>query len=306
MVMPNRNGNTGNYRFGFQNQECDMEIKGSGNSVNYEYRMHDPRLGRFMSIDPLASKYPHNSPYAFSENRVIDAIELEGLEANLAIAGKGQLKGGWLHSTAYTKEQIKYFYGRAKSYGDKYGFTVLQVSTGSELVGELMNATMKEGSIRNIITEAHSGPIGIYLNDDQGFYTSDYFDDQDGAANINDVKRLIDMGAIKFEEDAVWIFASCNCANPTHNGRDVGSDVMARYTAQTLRITTIGIRGSLNVNKAEKGASTDVAPSIIRYDPIKEKIKFKFMDHDIEAEYDSVKETNLKITDLNVSKYIRK
>lgn len=28
----------------------------------------------------MASSYPHNSPYAFSENRVIDGIELEGLE----------------------------------------------------------------------------------------------------------------------------------------------------------------------------------------------------------------------------------
>jgi hypothetical protein len=42
--------------------------------------MHDPRIGRFFAIDPLTVKYPHNSPYAFSENRVIDCIELEGLE----------------------------------------------------------------------------------------------------------------------------------------------------------------------------------------------------------------------------------
>ena len=42
--------------------------------------MHDPRIGRFFAVDPLAFKYPYNSPYAFSENRVIDAIELEGLE----------------------------------------------------------------------------------------------------------------------------------------------------------------------------------------------------------------------------------
>lgn len=43
--------------------------------------MHDPRLGRFFAIDPLAPKYPHNSPYAFSENMVIHMIELEGLES---------------------------------------------------------------------------------------------------------------------------------------------------------------------------------------------------------------------------------
>ncbi len=55
-------------------------MKGAGNSVNFEYRMHDPRIGRFFARDPLASKYPWNSPYAFSGNRVIDAVELEGLE----------------------------------------------------------------------------------------------------------------------------------------------------------------------------------------------------------------------------------
>ena len=49
--------------------------------MSYKYRVQDPRLGRFLSIDPLAAKYPWNSPYAFSENRVINAIELEGLEA---------------------------------------------------------------------------------------------------------------------------------------------------------------------------------------------------------------------------------
>lgn len=45
--------------------------------------MHDPRIGRFFAIDPLFRKYPHNSVYAFSENRVIDGIELEGLEVEL-------------------------------------------------------------------------------------------------------------------------------------------------------------------------------------------------------------------------------
>ncbi|NRA12054.1 MAG: hypothetical protein HRT57_08895, partial [Crocinitomicaceae bacterium] len=80
MVMPNRNASTGSYRYGFQGQEKDDEVKGEGNSINYKYRMHDPRVGRFFAVDPLASKYPHNSPYAFSENRVIDGIELEGLE----------------------------------------------------------------------------------------------------------------------------------------------------------------------------------------------------------------------------------
>jgi RHS repeat-associated protein len=81
MLVPNRHESTDSYRYGFQGQEKDDEIKGDkGNSLNYTFRMHDPRAGRFLSLDPLAPQYPHNSPYAFSENRVIDGVELEGKE----------------------------------------------------------------------------------------------------------------------------------------------------------------------------------------------------------------------------------
>jgi RHS repeat-associated protein len=69
------------YRYGFNGQEKDNEIKGVGNSLEFKYRIYDSRLGRFLSIDPLAKSYPWNSCYAFAENRVIDCIELEGAEA---------------------------------------------------------------------------------------------------------------------------------------------------------------------------------------------------------------------------------
>ena len=79
MLQPNRNGGE-NYRYNFQGQESDDEVKGKGNSVNYKYRMHDPRLGRFFAVDPLTPKYPHYTPYSFSGNKVVAHIELEGLE----------------------------------------------------------------------------------------------------------------------------------------------------------------------------------------------------------------------------------
>jgi RHS repeat-associated protein len=82
-VIATRAYSSGEYRFGFQGQEGDDEISGKGNFYNYKYRMHDTRLGRFFVIDPLSSEYAFNSPYAFSENRVIDATELEGLESSM-------------------------------------------------------------------------------------------------------------------------------------------------------------------------------------------------------------------------------
>jgi hypothetical protein len=54
--------------------------------------MHDPRIGRFFVVDPLAAKYPYNSTYAFSENRLIDGVELEGLEYESFYAVKSYLQ----------------------------------------------------------------------------------------------------------------------------------------------------------------------------------------------------------------------
>ncbi len=84
-MLPNRHGSSDGYRYGFQGQEKDDEIKGEGNSLNFTFRMHDPRVGRFFAVDPITHEYPWNSPYAFSENRVVDAIELEGLESKVII-----------------------------------------------------------------------------------------------------------------------------------------------------------------------------------------------------------------------------
>ncbi|MDX2282730.1 MAG: hypothetical protein NW241_01150 [Bacteroidia bacterium] len=77
-----------NHRYGFQGEACpersrresDNELYGDGNAIAFTYRVHDVRIGRFLSVDPLAPEYPWNSPYAFSENSTIAFIELEGLE----------------------------------------------------------------------------------------------------------------------------------------------------------------------------------------------------------------------------------
>lgn len=83
MLMPNRHSSSTDYRFGFQNQETDPEIKGEGNSVNFKYRMYDPRIGRFFAVDPLADKYPYLTPYQFASNSTVYLIELEGLEGKI-------------------------------------------------------------------------------------------------------------------------------------------------------------------------------------------------------------------------------
>lgn len=85
MQMMDRNESFADSRFGFQGQEKDDEMKGEGNSINYKYRMHDARLGRFFAVDPLSRKFPFFSSYQFSGNIVVSHIELEGLEGKVSI-----------------------------------------------------------------------------------------------------------------------------------------------------------------------------------------------------------------------------
>ena len=69
------------HKYDFQNQERQDEL--GLNWLQFKYRMQDPAIGRFISIDPLADKYVYNSTYAFAENKVIKFNELEGLEVTL-------------------------------------------------------------------------------------------------------------------------------------------------------------------------------------------------------------------------------
>ncbi len=97
VLLKERTVESADFRRGFQGQEHDDEVKGDGNSVNYKYRMHDPRVGRFFAVDPISANYPWNSPYAFSENRLIDGVELEGLE--IYYTSQGELIGKFGENT---------------------------------------------------------------------------------------------------------------------------------------------------------------------------------------------------------------
>jgi RHS repeat-associated protein len=81
MVMPGRKYSAGTqYRYGFNGKENDNEVKGEGNQQDYGMRIYDPRLGRFLSNDPLSKNFPYYSPYQFAGCNPIRNIDLDGGE----------------------------------------------------------------------------------------------------------------------------------------------------------------------------------------------------------------------------------
>jgi len=80
--MPGRSSPMrGGYRYGFNGKENDEEIVGTGaGTQDYGFRIYNPSLGKFLSVDPLTKKYPHYTPYSFAGNTPIVAIDIDGLE----------------------------------------------------------------------------------------------------------------------------------------------------------------------------------------------------------------------------------
>lgn len=76
--MPGRSANPGLYRYGFNGMEQDDEVKGPTNSLDFGARIYDPRLGRWLSVDPLFQIYPEFSPYGFSGNSPIMYRDIGG------------------------------------------------------------------------------------------------------------------------------------------------------------------------------------------------------------------------------------
>jgi RHS repeat-associated protein len=127
VALPN-NGQT--YRFGFNGKENDNGVKGLGNQQDYGMRIYDPRVGRFLSVDPLQAKFPFHSPYQFAGNTPIQAIDLDGAEefhfllsfdkegkAHLTLVGQKDIKyaewtptwSDWAKKTIHINEEQHYY-----------------------------------------------------------------------------------------------------------------------------------------------------------------------------------------------------
>ena len=111
MVMPERNFSYENYAFGFNGMLKDDEVKGSGNSYDFDARMFDTRIARWLSIDPKSSKYPDWSPYIFTFNNPVNFIDPDGQEPIKPQVGTIQQALDYFRQRGFTTVyQIRMFY----------------------------------------------------------------------------------------------------------------------------------------------------------------------------------------------------
>ncbi len=81
LAMEGRSQSSDGYRYGFNGKEKDTDKEwGSQTHYDYGFRIYNPAIAKFLSVDPLTQSYPMLTPYQFASNRPIDGIDLDGQE----------------------------------------------------------------------------------------------------------------------------------------------------------------------------------------------------------------------------------
>jgi len=144
---------------------------------DYGFRWYDPAIARFVSVDPLAEKFPYLTTYQYASNTPIQAVDLDGLEAFI-IHGTTERRSG-PRFTREARRELTRIAGNTKS-DQSFGWkapllnrSIARRSAAKRLVRHI--ATTRKRMIENreispdegisIIGYSHGGNVGIQATD---------------------------------------------------------------------------------------------------------------------------------------------
>jgi RHS repeat-associated protein len=148
-------GNPENKKNKFQDQELNTDL--GVNYYEFKWRHHDYQIGRFIQIDPLASDYEYNSTYAFSENKVTNHVELEGLEATapaylregLSQWGTGIARGWDKLTSFFTRSEVEVSRPSSTTNSSTVVTTTSTTEHGTNLLGWLLHSKSPDATVSN-------------------------------------------------------------------------------------------------------------------------------------------------------------
>lgn len=135
------------YQYKYNGKEFQDEL--SLNWYDYQARNYDPAIGRWISVDPLAEKYPGISPYAYCANNPIYYIDPDGREIVIPTSLKGSERRQIMRNLGkLTNDKLSY----DKSTGQ---VTIGKQRTGSKAKGtELISRVINSSNTMTITVGA--------------------------------------------------------------------------------------------------------------------------------------------------------
>lgn len=240
-VVTSNGNSSGNKIKTFQGQEINEEL--GLNWHSFKWRNYDASLSRFMNIDPLAEKFMYNSPYAFSENKVISHFELEGLEAVLAITmGK----------------DVKYRGGILKQANSNVQHTNLQSGGANSFVNAFKTASASDPKgIGFVAIWGHGVPGTIWGSGSSG-------NTNVNTSDLSQLNTAIKNGDVSFASNAVIYIGNCNAGT-------CGTGDTRSFAAELSKITGASvIGGNASVGLGQKPLENANSMIFWMYNPNKD------------------------------------
>lgn len=204
-LLPGRNYSSDSYRYGFNGMRKDDEMHGAtGTSYDFGARLYDPRVGRWLSLDPLAKKYPQWSPYQFVDGNPIRTIDIDGRDI-IVLNDREGARGTGHAAVLIGSDETGWTYisKDGDSNGSGYGrskFVIATFKTVAEFAMSQHNFVLAEG----------------YNSDENGIANPDpvFALDEDGnkIQRFDRATRLFTTQANGFSTDAASIEAASESA----------------------------------------------------------------------------------------------
>jgi len=229
--MPGRIFNLGGYRYGFNGKENDSEVKGDGNQQDYGMRVYDPRVGKFLSVDPLTNKFPWYTPYQFSGNNPINYIDLDGAEPKKKEPNYGKsVMIGLVNTTSLTDNFLKQFKTLNNNWIGKSG----NIQEGLAYISYLQNDMAKGTQLTNVVFNTHGGFVSnkrpyitAFISDpfvkESYIFGKDIQNFMNDPNSVNDAKKsaITSLKGIfdNMADGGNFVFSVCNLGKDDNFGK---------------------------------------------------------------------------------------
>ncbi len=176
------------------------EVSGEGNSLDFGARIYDSRLGRWMSLDLKASKYPNLTPFHFAANSPIIFVDQDGKDIWLPYINEDQWRAfksiietrfdGAVSVTyeevSFTRERIE---GRKKVKYTEIKYHVQMTFNDQFIVEKIKNENP------NATADVVANKIVEYKKQIESSYTYNYLNTIINTKDNGVVTILLDNGA---------------------------------------------------------------------------------------------------------------
>jgi RHS repeat-associated protein len=224
--LPGRSSGSSDTRYGFSGKEKDNELYGDGNSYDFGARMYNPRLGRWMSVDPQQSIYPSHSPYNYALNSPLkngdpngEWVEVKTTRYYKDSDGNFQVKKWYqiFKKTIKVQKDIIMHNAKIYNYNQDTDTETQKAALEAKLKSDFNGTNYKWGKNKIVDDDENCTE---YAEAKKLYQVTFRFQNDDGSDGIKVVDKIADVKTTGNNPDNLYVLANSDAINDWTNMPD--------------------------------------------------------------------------------------